>query len=1154
MKSLTIVVCIVLALGVISAAFSQTITGSISGSVVDPSGLAVVSADVTLTQSNTGLQRKSQTNQTGDFVFNAVEPGVYEITVEASGFKRFQRTSINLTANERMAVGRMALEVGSLTQTVTVQAEGAVVQTASAERSGVLTSNQIQDLMIKGRNVTTLLQLLPGVVDTNAPDGPDRNFAIGLYVNGDRRNAIGMWLDGVPTKDSGVGWINTLNVSMDAVSEVKVLLNQYQAEYGRSRGANVQIIGKSGTRDFHGTFGYYKRHEQFNANSFFNNRTIVGGQPIPKPRYRYNTFVYNIGGPIFIPEEFNRERNKLFFHWTQEIWPQRSGVGPTNITVPTALEREGNFSQSLNQAGNLILVKDPSTGQNFPGNIIPANHPMWDASGQALLKFFPLPNFFDRTISGGAYNYVSQVELEKPQRLQTLKIDYNMTQNDIFSVTWSRQEDKQTGTMGLATPNANWPLENRTFVTRGNIVSTRYQKILSPTLVNELTLGYNWRWEQETIPDDVLSKLKGSAIGYNAPQLYPAANPQGYLPNVTFGGASAPNAGNITLTNIPFETRYPTVVLTNNVTKTYRSHVFKAGIFLNRNSVNGPPSSNRGSLNFSSTTNNPLETNHTYANALLGVFNNISQSNRAVRGSSIYKAYEWFVQDSWKATRRLTLELGIRFIAAPPGYGTTTESAFRLSNWKPADKVNLIQPTLVNGQRRGIDTKTGIIYPVVAIGAIAPSGGNFANGMVLSTDPGIPRGMVDGPGLLYSPRFGFAYDVFGNSKTAVRGGIGIFQSVGGQGEGRAGSATRIPLVISSTVYFGTLSSLAGGGGGFIFPSGATDYQNPSGVARSYNTNFGIQHDIGWGTVVDVSYVGTFGRHLRWAFDKDPIPIGARFDPANRDATTGNSLPDNFLRSYTGYSGVSQINWGATSNYHSLQTMVNRRFARGLQFGASWTWSKWLNAVDFDDNGVSPFVPARQWNYGFSSFDRTHNLRINFLYDLPKAPWRDFGSRWVLNGWQVSGITAFISGAPSNVGFSTTNNKDITGTPSTGARVVVTGKVDLPKSEQTFNRWFRTDVFQLPAVGTLGTGGKFLFRGPGTNNWDLSVIKNFPIREPMRLQFRLEMYNAFNHTQFSGLNTTAPFDANGNLLTTTTFGQVTSTRTPRQMQMALRFNF
>lgn len=1126
--------------------YAQTITGTIVGTVTDPSGAAVVGADVTATQTTTSAQRKTKALADGNFTVSALEPGTYDLSVSAPGFKTVDKTGLVLTAAERLSAGTITLQIGQTSEAVTVKADIAVVQTASGEKSGVLTTQQLDSQPIKGRNVITFLQLLPGVVDTNNADAPDRNFAIGLSINGNRRNAIGTSIDGVQTQDSGTGWISTANVSIDAIAEVKVLLNNYQAEYGRTRGAGVLMIGKSGTREFHGSFNYFKRHEQFNANDFFNNRN-----GIVRPRYRYNMYSYTIGGPAYIPKLFNRDKNKLFFFWSQEIWPQKVGQSMTT-TMPTELERVGNFSQTVDASGRPITIRDPLTGQPFPGNIIPSDR--IDPNGQALLRLLPLPNFNNVAISGRQYNYVNQVDLEKPQRLQTLKIDNNLTSSDVISVTWSRQKDTQTGTNGLATPNANWPAVNRTFKTIGNVISARHHHIFSPTTVNELVLGKNWRVEDETIPEDVLARFSRTGVGYNAPQPFSGANTVNWIPNVTFGGGGMPNAANINLTNLPLAAKYPTYSITDNITRTMNAHTLKAGIFFNRQSQLSAQTAQRGSLDFSVDALNPLDTNYTFSNAILGVYKQAQQQNRSYNTARIWKAYEWFVQDSWKVHRRFTLEIGLRFVKAFAPYSPHPVGMFDPTAWTSANAPVLIRPTLVNGQGRGIDPTTGTIYPAVAIGQLAPGVGNVANGVIFNTQSGVPRGLIKDPGVQYNPRFGFAWDVFGNGRTALRGGFGLFQSSGVTGEPSPGSETVVPLAFNVTIPYSTLSALDTSGG-LLSPQTFTYFENPMKLATSYNMNLGIQHNLGWGIVLDTGYVGNLGRHLMWQFDQAAVPLGANFRPENFDPRFTNRTPlaANFLRSaYLGFGGVNYNNWGGTSNYHSWQTTINRRFANGFQFGTSYTWSKFMSSVDFDANAVSPFVPARQWNYGLSTYDRTHNLRMNFLYQLPRLWYSNPISKWALNGWEIGGINAFISGEPKSIGFNNTNF-DITGTPSQNPRIDVAGPIVLPKSERTFSKNFRTENLRLPTVGTLGNAGRVQFRGPGIENWDLSVFKKFPIREPFTLQLRAEAYNAFNHTQFANLDTTARFDAVGNLQATT-LGQFTQSRTPRQLQLALRFTF
>jgi hypothetical protein len=450
-----------------------------------------------------------------------------------------------------------------------------------------------------------------------------------------------------------------------------------------------------------------------------------------------------------------------------------------------------------------------------------------------------------------------------------------------------------------------------------------------------------------------------------------------------------------------------------------------------------------------------------------------------------------------------------------------------------------------------VDPVTGKTLPPVLIGALAPGTGNVNNGMI---QPGgsVPNALYNGRGVNFGPRAGFAWDVFGNGKTALRGGFGMFYNRQAQGQILTPFIAQPPIVQTPTIYYSTLATLLNSTG-YLFPTNVIGVDPTGKVPVTMNYSLAVQRSLGWGTVLDVSYVGSLARHLLWRRNLNAIPFGTDFDPRNIDPTTGSPYAPAFLRQYTGYNNISYSEQASSSNYHSMQVTANRRFARGLQFGFAWTWSKAMDFNDNDTDTVSTFVPLRVWNYGLASFDRTHIVKINYQWDVPRLPLHNRAANLIVNHWQLSGITSFVSGQPLPVTFTTTAATDITGSPTDGARIVVLSNPVLPKSERTFNQNFRTDVFRVPARGTIGNAATTVIRGPGINNFDIAIFKDFPIHESIKAQFRAEMYNAFNHTQFSTLDNAARFDPQGNQVNTR-LGAMTATYPPRKIQLALRFYF
>lgn len=1131
--------------------YSQNVNGTITGTVKDSAGAVIPGAEIALTNEGTKAIENLLTNQVGIFVFPSVLPGSYTLTVKMTGFRTYQMQNLNIVTNEKRTVGDITLELGAIEEIVQVTAAVTPVQTSSSERVGLVSGDQILNVAIKGRDFIGLLSTLPGVIDTNSGSREvtmTGNVINGLHINGGRTNSIMYALDGISSVDTGSNSSVQNQPNMDAISEVTLLASNFQAEYGRNSSGTINVSIKGGTQTFHGGAYWFYRDRSLNANNFFSNRTGT-----PRNAYHFNNVGYNLGGPLYIPGKFNTNKDKLFFFFSQEFVRRKLYQDARFVTTPTALEREGNFSQTFDLNGKLIAIKDPLTGQNFAGNIIPTTR--INSLGQSILKFFPLPNYAETDPAlKYARNYRSTASGNNPRRQEVVRVDYNISSTMRMYFRGIRDNDDEEWPYGSwVSGNVNYDLVNTLRPQRGRGGVIRLTKIINSRIVNEFTFGATTRGQTFNPVDP--AKIARSRMG-NIGQWYPKSNESGAIPDVTFGGVQ--NYINPSQGNIPYTNENPVFAWTDNFNWLVGAHQFKFGIYIERmrkDEVGGP--NTRGSFAFGRDTNNPLDSNYAFSNAILGIFQSYSEGTFRPYSHYRYTTVEWFAQDSWKVASNLTLDYGVRFYSIPGAhderYNITT---FDPSTYDLNKAARLIQPWKdVNGKRVGIDAKTGTLYPVPYIGLFAPGSGTYSPGMVVG-GKNFPGSLYNAPAVSIGPRFGFSYDPFCDGKTAIRGGIGIFYDRP-QGNVYSGTNGQPPVAFTPTLYYSTLDTFLQSAGA-IGPSGVTvvrtgDQEMP----RVANYSLGIQRDIGFNTVIDISYVGSAGRHLLYQQNINPIAMYARFDPKNVDTTTGKALPDNFLRPYLGLGDINMRSFGGTSNYNSLQLSLNRRMTRGIQFGLSYTFSKSLGLGSSDFEGMSPYFPMRSRNYGLLDFNRTHMFVINYTYEIPSLG-KKLDNRplhAILGDWMISGITSFVSGAPLAPGYSTVDGADITGSTE-GARINIVSDAFLPKSERSFARNFKTEAFARPASRTFGTAGiRGSVVGPGINNWDLTLTKRIPLGlgEGRYFQFRTELYNAFNHTQFSSMNTTARFDATGAQVNAN-FGAFTGARDPRRIQMSLRFMF
>lgn len=1177
--SATVIFSIILAIPV-SSALAQS-AGTITGTVRDSQGNAVAGAQVTAESAALSVRQTATTTEDGIFVTPQLPPGTYVIRVEKSGFKTLEKNNVVLSTSDKLNVGDFTLEVGAVTEAIQIQADAGQLQikTESGERSDLITNKQIKDIALNGRNILDLTRIIPGIANVSQTAQSTVTNAGGTFnVNGTRSNMHEITVDGATNLNLGnnTGLLVTLNP--DAVSEIKVLTSNYQAEYGKAGGGFVQLTTKSGTNEFHGTGRYFRRHDSMNANNFFNNANNR-----PRNIYRYNFYGYDIGGPVYLPR-FGEGgpavwdgRKKLFFFWSQEFYRQLIPEAARTIRVPTSAERSGDFSQTVDGANAKIFIKDPLLSGNCNANDqtacfrdqgivnkIPASR--FYSNGQAILNLYPSANVTGRN----DFNYQSQRSSEYPRREDILRVDYQITDRTRLSGRFIRNQDEQLFSYGTTTASFNWPL---TFTARRNgpgySLGFTLTHSFSPTLINEFTWAPSKGGVNIAMVDNAATR---SFNNITTPLLFPNANPDDVIPNFNYGGIAGQTFPTTVFNGSPFDQKFKIHNITDNVTKVWGAHTIKTGFYFqrasNRRTSFTPVQAN---INFANDTANQLNTGHPFANALLGIFTTYEQASVKLNNDFVYNNIEGYVQDTWKASSRLTLDYGLRLSYYQPIYDKEGQLGFfNPSLFDPAKAPRIYTAVCLNNTgpcptgtaaRRAVDPALivpgfvpadGNTRPASLVGFLVPNSGDLTNGIGRAVN-GYPKGGFESDAVLWGPRLGFAYDIAGNQKTVVRGGFGInYDRI--YTDVIADAIANPPNVIQPTIIYQRLEEIPSllGTGTLAIPT--VWGVDPSGkLPTVYTYSLGVQRNLGWSTVLDVAYVGTQGRHLVRQVNLNSLRYNTTFSQAAQDPalyagatvppvqpqlplaysqvglnfTGQNALPANFLRPYRGYGDINFRAFDASSNYNALQVSVNRRFAAGLAFGLAYTWSRTMTTSNSGTEYTHPFN-TRAYDYKVADFDRTQMLVINYVYDVPGIA-KKLGDNWlargVFNNWQISGISQFVTGTPLEIGLTIAGvdaGQRIVGAYSGGN---LSGQQPRPlgKSDPEIDNngtVLNPGAFGAPPIGFAGPYGRTYLRNPSWNNHDISIFKNFPIGESTRyLQLRFEFFNAFNHAQFTGINTT-----------------------------------
>jgi hypothetical protein len=1139
---------------------AQSIYGTLTGIVSDPSGAVVAGASIKLRDQQSGSQRDTVANSDGYYTFASVPPGAYQLTVVASGFETFKETGIALGGGDKLNVN-VNLKVGDTTNTIVVTSDAdLVVPVDSGEKANRLTTKELENFIQVGSNAAEYIKIMPGFgisngtsniasyngqtigINGNGNGGNQSPLNNAYSYNGLPSNTLDITADGAHVSDPGCNCATPVNPNSMMISEFKVSMSNFSAENQKGPGV-ISSVAKAGGQDLHGSAFMSARNAVLNANDWLSNYSRVA-----KPDNQYYYPGFTVGGPVILPKmRFNRNHDKLFFFTGFQYFYQVLDTGLLRATVPTAGERTGNFSPAeLAKEGNITASGAPPTPLNakalalYPGGIIPASQV--DPNMQALMKIYPQPNA-DPNANGG-YNWVDDLHFNQNSIQWMSRVDYSVSDNTKLFVRYNLQRETQLFPIGLwssATtqqPPYPTPIEGKN---SSQSVTASLTHVFNSTMTNEFVFGYTFIGFPNVFQDP--TKVDRTAIGYTYKGLFKNGVTQ--VPNLAGNSSEAANVSTYGGFEVGGKTQglYANKYMpsaSDNVSKIWGTHTLKAGVFW-EHIRNAQPNnaSTQGQLSFNNGNSNSV--GNVYADMILGNLNSYTETNFNRINDIAYDTFEGFVQDSWKVSRRLTLELGLRITHFTPwadnlGFGF---SIFDYSKYSPS-----CTPT------------------------------QYCGFLWHKKDPSVPLGGFPPTGAFFQPRFGVAYDLFGHGNTVLRGGWGRYYYHSGQFvtglnvsagtqtvtlANNQGTGGNTPLLASEldTLPFNTAA----------LTTGAVDSKdNKDPVTDSYS--FTIAQRVPWSGLVEVAYVGNQTRNLLnqsgVGSDINLVPVGAMLSSKN-GGVDPNGLTANNFRPLQGFASLPLSTNNLFANYNSLQTTYMRTKGNAV-ISANYTFAKALGIVSstLDSFNINN-------DYGVQSTNRTHIFNAAYSYRFGKLA-RNKLAGGFLNSWQVSGITQLQSGVnltgqrTQTFGMNlngakipgTTQNISATsllGTPNITLSPIITCN---PTANLAPHQFFNPSCFSFPnQIGQNGPTTLPVIYGPAYFNADLALFKNFDIRERKKLQFRFNAYNFLNHPLWSfnggsALNLT--FNGTTGALNNPLFGTVTTKQGHRIVELATTFTF